>query len=173
MLPFCIVVLLSVMAFAPYQSFAHAVEIWPTPKQKVTKILVYKSIRSMELWVGETKLRSYSVSLGRNPVGQKEYEGDGKTPEGSYFLDFRKADSVAYKAIHVSYPSAQDSAKARANGLKPGGSIMIHGIWNGYGWAGGIMKYFDWTNGCIGLNNKEMDEIWDLLAWNTPIEILP
>jgi murein L,D-transpeptidase YafK len=127
----------------------------------------------MELWAGETVLRTYKVSLGRNPVGHKEREGDGRTPEGSYTLNFRKADSVAYKAIHISYPSAQDAARARAKGLKPGGSIMIHGIWNGYGWAGGIMKYFDWTNGCIGLNNQEIDEVWDLLAWNTPIEIRP
>lgn len=171
MLPFRIVTVF--VAFAVSLWPANAIEIWPTPKVPVTKVLVYKSERKMELWIDQIKLRTYRVSLGPDPVGHKQKEGDGKTPEGSYILDFRKADSVAYKSMHVSYPSANDVSKARSKGLKPGGAIMIHGNWNGYGWAGPLMRYFDWTNGCIGVTNSEMDEIWNLLAWQTPIEILP
>jgi murein L,D-transpeptidase YafK len=152
---------------------AGSAETWPTPKTPVTHIVVQKSKRTMELWIGDIKLRSYKISLGRDPIGHKEREGDGRTPEGRYILDFRKSDSVAYKALHVSYPSAQDAAHARAKGVKPGGAIMIHGSWNGYAWAGPLLKYFDWTNGCIGVTNAEMDDMWDLLAWKTPIEIRP
>jgi murein L,D-transpeptidase YafK len=150
-----------------------ATEIWPTPKVPVTLVKVYKSERIMEFWINEIKLRTYRISLGGDPLGHKQREGDGKTHEGRYILDFRKADSVAYKSIHVSYPSATDTAIAKARGVKPGGAIMIHGSWNGYGWAGPIMRYFDWTNGCIGVINSDMDDIWNLLAWKTPIEILP
>jgi murein L,D-transpeptidase YafK len=170
MLPFRIVVL-ALLTFG--FSSAQATEIWPTPKVPVTKVLVYKSERKMELWINQIKLRTFKVSLGPIPIGDKIAEGDGRTPEGIYILDFRKADSVAYKSIHVSYPSVDDVAIAKSKGLKPGGAIMIHGNWNGYAWAGPLMRYFDWTNGCIGLTNADMDEVWSLLAWNTPIEILP
>ncbi len=173
MLPFRYLLLgmISVLLFLPWH--AHATEIWPTPKLPVTHIRVLKSERIMELWIDHIKLRTYKISLGPNPIGHKEYEGDGRTPEGNYILDFRKSDSVAYKALHISYPSTKDTASARAKGLKPGGAIMIHGNWNGYSWAGPFMKYFDWTNGCIGLTNAEIDDMWGLLAWKTPIEILP
>jgi murein L,D-transpeptidase YafK len=171
MLPFRFLVLFLVGLSLAFP--ANSTEIWPTPKTPVTQIVVYKSKRIMELWIGDIKLRTYKISLGRDPVGHKEREGDGKTPEGRYVLDFRKNDSVAYKALHISYPSAQDASKARAKGLKPGGAIMIHGNWNGYEWAGSFLRYFDWTNGCIGLTNAEMDEIWNLVAWKTPIEIRP
>jgi murein L,D-transpeptidase YafK len=170
MLPFCIVIILCLFT-NPLS--ANAAGGWPTPKVPVTHIVVYKSQRKMELWINQIKLRTYTVSLGPNPIGQKIQEGDGKTPEGNYILDFRKADSVAYKAMHVSYPSAKDIANARAKGAKPGGAIMIHGNWNGYAWAGPIMQYFDWTNGCIGLTNADIDDAWNLLAWKTPIEIKP
>ncbi|MGL4489694.1 MAG: L,D-transpeptidase family protein [Rhizobiaceae bacterium] len=166
MLPFYLLLLVSMPIPANAQG-------WPTPKDPVTRVIVDKSERKMDLWKGQLKIRSYKISLGGDPVGHKQREGDGRTPEGVYTLDYRKTDSVAYKSIHISYPSAQDAAAARERGVKPGGAIMIHGSWNGYGWAGDIMKFFDWTNGCIGITNQEMDEIWDLLAWNTTIEIRP
>jgi murein L,D-transpeptidase YafK len=173
MLPFRIFVIVALTMLVLLQKPVLATEVWPTPKLPVTHIRVFKSLRIMELWIDQIKLRTYKISLGPNPVGHKQYEGDGKTPEGNYILDFRKSDSVAYKSLHISYPSAQDTARAREKGLKPGGAIMIHGNWNGYAWAGPIMKYFDWTNGCIGITNAEIDDMWGLLAWKTPIEILP
>lgn len=73
--------------------------------------------------------------------------------------------------MHISYPNADDIAQAVARGLSPGGSIMIHGILNGWGWLGTLQTYWDWTNGCIAINNKQMREIWSLVPNGTPITI--
>lgn len=145
---------------------------WPTPDNPPDKVRVVKSLRTLEVWKDGAVIRSYRISLGPNPLGHKLAEGDGRTPEGTYILDWRKEDSVAYRAIHISYPNAQDREQARLNGRDPGGSIMIHGQWNGYGWAHFLLQNFDWTNGCIGLSNGDIDELWETLAWNTPIEIV-
>jgi murein L,D-transpeptidase YafK len=146
---------------------------WPTPDNAVELVRVVKSARRMDLMRGGEVVKSFRIALGGDPLGPKQREGDGRTPEGSYFLDWRKEDSVAHRSIHISYPSAEERQRARAAGVKPGGAIMIHGQWNGFGWAGWIMQHYDWTNGCIGLLNEDMDMLWDMLAWNTQIEILP
>lgn len=148
-------------------------EVWPTPSDPPDQLRVVKSARVLELWRKGERIATYRISLGPDPVGPKQREGDGRTPEGRYTLDYRKADSVAYKAFHISYPDRQDRERARAAGVKPGGAIMIHGQWNGFGWFGWLMKSYDWTDGCIGLSNQDMDELWGRLAWNTPIEIVP
>lgn len=171
----CLLALVIAVALAlPAQAGRRAKrEIWPTPENPPDLVRVIKSQRVLEVWRGEEKLRTFKIALGGNPLGHKQQEGDGRTPEGRYTLNFRKSDSVAYKAIHISYPSQEDRKRAREAGVKPGGSIMIHGQWNGYGWLGWLLQDFDWTNGCIGLSNGDMDELWDMLAWNTPIEIVP
>lgn len=171
-------ILLAVLVFAILAAGAVAAapradKVWPTPDNPADFVRVIKSQRLLEVWRDGERIRVYKISLGGNPVGHKQQEGDGRTPEGNYRLSYRKIDSVAYKSIHVSYPSAEDRKRARAAGVKPGGSIMIHGQWNGYGWAGWLLQSFDWTNGCIGMSNPDMDDLWNLLAWNTPIEILP
>lgn len=148
-------------------------EVWPTPPDAPDYLRVVKSARVLELWRDGQRISTYRISLGPEPVGPKLQEGDGRTPEGRYTLDYRKSDSVAYKAFHISYPDRQDRERARAAGVKPGGSIMIHGQWDGFGWFGWLMKNYDWTNGCIGLSNQDIDELWGRLAWNTPIEIVP
>jgi murein L,D-transpeptidase YafK len=146
---------------------------WPTPKDPPDKVRVVKSKRTLEVWKDGVVIRSFRVSLGSNPLGHKRMEGDGRTPEGNYILDWRKEDSVAHRAIHISYPDEADREWARENGWKPGGAIMIHGQWNGFGWFAWLLQNFDWTNGCIGLDNADMDELWNMLAWSTPIEIVP
>jgi murein L,D-transpeptidase YafK len=169
----------SILALALFLSLASAGpdasarNAWPTPEHPVDYLRVLKSERILEAWRGGIRIRAYRISLGGNPVGHKEMEGDGKTPEGSYQLTWRKSDSVAYKAFHINYPSRQDRERARLGGVKPGGSIMIHGQWNGFGWAGWLLQNYDWTNGCIGLSNKDMDDLWQIVGWGTPIEILP
>jgi murein L,D-transpeptidase YafK len=152
---------------------AFARNVWPTPENPVDFLRVLKSKRVLEAWRGGIKVRAYLISLGANPVGPKQMEGDGKTPEGSYTLTFRKPDSVAYKSFHISYPNPDDKARARLAGVKPGGAIMVHGQWNGFGWAGWLLQGYDWTNGCIGLTNEDMDDLWQIVGWNTKIEILP
>lgn len=127
----------------------------------------------MDLFVGGNVVRSYPVALGRNPVGHKLREGDARTPEGRYFLDWRNTRSGYYRAIHISYPDASDRAAAAARGEDPGGDIMIHGQRNGFGWFAPLLQMTDWTLGCIAVTNQHMAEIWDLVDNGTPIEISP
>jgi murein L,D-transpeptidase YafK len=118
-------------------------------------------------------IRSYRVALGRDPLGPKVKEGDGRTPEGRYRIDGRNAASAFYRALHVSYPNATDRERANKDRVPPGGDIMIHGIKNGIGWVGRLHRLVDWTNGCIAVTDEEMRDIWNAVPANTPIEIRP
>jgi len=137
----------------------------------VDRVLVIKSQRLLLLLKGEETVRKFRVALGANPVGPKEQEGDKRTPEGTYVLDWRTTDSKFYKSIHISYPGEGDIAKAEAMGVSPGGYIMLHGLPEEMEWMGSLHRLFDWTNGCIAVTNAEMDEIWELVPDGTPIEI--
>lgn len=127
----------------------------------------------MLLLRGESVLRAYRIALGRNPVGPKEEEGDGKTPEGSYSIDWRNPQSKCHLSLHISYPNPADCEQAAARGVEPGGEIMIHGLRNGEGHLGKSHLESDWTQGCIAVTDEEMDEIWDLVSDGTAIEINP
>jgi len=134
---------------------------------------VRKSARRLELYQGATLIRSYPIALGRVPLGPKQQEGDGRTPEGHYVLDYRNPRSAYHKALHVSYPSAADTAAAQSRGVSAGSLIMVHGVRNGLGFVGRLHRIFDWTDGCIAVTDAEIDEIWRSVADGTPIEILP
>lgn len=121
-------------------------------------------------------IREYPVALGENPVGHKRMEGDGRTPEGLYRLDWRNPESRFYRSIHISYPNKRDMARARAQNRDPGESIMIHGTpaWvPSPEWARQYLFRDNWTDGCIAVTNDHMDEIWALVEDGTPIEIRP
>lgn len=137
------------------------------------KVLVLKSERRLTLLRDGKPLKSYRVALGWGPVGHKEREGDGKTPEGTYAIDSRNASSAFHKGLHISYPNAQDRAAAAKLGVSPGGDIMIHGMKNGLGWIGNLHRLIDWTNGCIAVTDQEITEIWRAVPNDTPIEIRP
>lgn len=139
----------------------------------VSSVLVDKSEQTMFLLSGGEVVRKYHVVFGANPLGHKQQQGDERTPEGNYILDYKKPDSSFHKAIHVSYPNEKDKSSARERGVDPGGLIMIHGQKNGFGWMAWLMQNFNWTDGCIAVTNKEMDEIWSLVKIGTPIEIRP
>ncbi|QSP96457.1 L,D-transpeptidase family protein [Marinobacter salinisoli] len=139
----------------------------------ISQVLVRKGERRLYLMNGEEVVKSYRVSLGDNPEGHKLYEGDERTPEGDYVLDWRNASSDFYKSIHISYPNQKDLEQASAWGLDPGGSIMIHGLPNEAGDMAFAYRGLDWTDGCIAVTNEEMDEIWQLVADGTPIRIVP
>ncbi|GAA2861171.1 L,D-transpeptidase family protein [Aminobacter niigataensis] len=139
----------------------------------VDLVRVDKSDRLMELMSGEKIVRSYAVALGANPVGHKRQEGDERTPEGRYVLDWRNPESAFTKSIHISYPNANDKAAAMRAGVDPGGMIMIHGQSKGFGWWSWLMQMFDWTNGCIAVTDEDMAEIWQMVENGTPIEINP
>lgn len=147
----------------------------PPSSPFVDRVLVKKGERLMELHKGGQVYRSYRISLGDNPIGHKVREGDERTPEGNYILDWRNPNSSYHKSIHVSYPNELDRAVARSLGVSPGGMIMIHGLPNWLSSPRIAEEYrrTDWTDGCIAVGNEEMDEIWRLVRDGTPITILP
>ena len=141
--------------------------------EKADFVVVDKSESKLYLKKDGKILEEYHVSFGANPKGPKQKQGDEKTPEGRYILDYKNANSKFYKSIHISYPNEQDKKNAQKLNVSPGGDIMIHGQKNGLGWLSFIAQRFDWTNGCIAVTNGEMDEIWQAVEVGTPIEIKP
>ena len=140
---------------------------------KADYVLVKKSENKMYLLQDEEVLRSYHIALGGNPVGHKVKEGDHRTPEGVYTLNYKNTKSKFYKSINIDYPNDDDIRQARLRGVDPGDDIVIHGYPNELGNYSGPVKPKNWTQGCIGVKNHEMDEIWQLVEVDTPIEILP
>ncbi|RZL17772.1 MAG: hypothetical protein EOO96_28565 [Pedobacter sp.] len=136
-----------------------------TLRSLVNKVLVVKNERKMYLLKDGKPVKTFTVALGRNPVGQKEYEGDGKTPEGIYILDWQKWNSSTFHSFHISYPNEIDLARAKKKKLTAGSYIMVHGT------SKGVKKRKDWTNGCIALNNTDMAEFKRIVFQDTPIEI--
>jgi murein L,D-transpeptidase YafK len=133
------------------------------------RVLVLKAERKLLLLNSGKVLKTYRVSLGGHPVGRKTMEGDRKTPEGRYVLDWHNAQSDFYKSIHISYPNEADIARAAKLGVPPGEDLFIHGQPNDY--HGPRKQLGDWTDGCIAVSNTEMDEIWRAVPDGTPIEI--
>jgi murein L,D-transpeptidase YafK len=137
------------------------------------QIIVDKSERRLWLVSGGRELKAYRVALGANPRWHKEIVGDSRTPEGDYTIDWRKPDSQFHRALHISYPNQQDRAFAAAIRRLPGNAIMIHGQANDLGWFERLTRASDWTNGCIAVSNREMEEIWHAVPDGTPITIRP
>jgi murein L,D-transpeptidase YafK len=140
---------------------------------KADFVLVVKSEKQLYLKRNDKILKTYRVVFGANPIGHKRMEGDERTPEGIYTLDYKLKKSEFYKAIHISYPNSADILKARELGVDPGGSIMIHGQPNDCYWPPVVTQYFNWTDGCIAVSNSDMDEIWEAIDEGTPIRITP
>jgi murein L,D-transpeptidase YafK len=146
----------------------------PLPKGVTAdRVIVEKSARRLVLIDEGTEIKSYRVSLGFAPSEPKTQEGDGRTPEGLYSIDWRNPQSGYHLSLHISYPDATDLRNARQRGVSPGGDIMIHGLPNGKGWIGRFHWLIDWTNGCIAVTNEEIEEIWRSVPNGTMIEILP
>jgi len=163
--------ILFILFIIPFYLFSSSLSDTNSSIKYATKVIVDKSDRKLYLFYHNQLIASYHISLGRYPKGPKRVEGDKKTPEGKYVLDFKKENSSYYRAIHISYPNSSDIEYAKKLGKSPGGAIMIHGQPNGWGWLSPIMQRFDWTSGCIALSNKDMDEIWKLVKLGTPIII--
>lgn len=126
------------------------------------------------MWLisGGQRYREYDISLGNSPVGHKEQEGDARTPEGRYSIDYRNPDSSYHLSLHINYPKKRDKKNAQQRGYDPGGDIFIHGLPNGEELANTKYKARDWTAGCIAVENRDIEEIWALVKDGTPIEIL-
>ena len=141
---------------------------------KIDKIIVYKSKREMHTFYQDEPIKIYPISLGKNPIGHKEFEGDMKTPEGIYTINDRNPNSSYHKNLGISYPNDTDIAHASSHGKSAGGAIKIHGIKNGLGeiiGANHLLK--DWTHGCIAVTDPEIDELYTAVVENAMIEILP
>jgi murein L,D-transpeptidase YafK len=136
-------------------------------------VIVYKGERRLDLLSRGQVFQSFPIALGANPEGHKEREGDQRTPEGRYVLDWRNPHSAFFLAMRVSYPNADDIRRARERGLKPGNNIMIHGLPNQLVHPSDHYLQADWTDGCIAVSNSAMIDIWLSVPDGTPITILP
>ena len=144
-----------------------------TAAEKADRVVVKKSVARLYLERDGKTFASFRAAFGARAKGHKQQEGDERTPEGRYVLDSKNASSAYYKAIHISYPNANDTASAKARGVDPGGLIMVHGQKNGFGWLAPLVQRFNWTEGCIAVSDQDMDIIWQAVDVGTPIEILP
>jgi murein L,D-transpeptidase YafK len=146
----------------------------PVKAAEIDQVLVRKSEQRLHLVSAGKVVRSYEISLGDNPIGHKVRQGDERTPEGDYVLDWRNPDSRFYKSIRISYPNEDDVARAEKGQYDPGGDIFIHGLPNRFSAQPAAYRGMNWTDGCIAVNNNaHMDEIWRLVRVGTPIRILP
>ena len=152
--------------------------VWTAPASAADfpladKVLVEKGKRQLHLLRNGKPIRTFRIALGLAPEGDKEQEGDQKTPEGYYMLDARNPDSDYFLSIHISYPNATDRAEARKKGVDPGSAIMIHGQPNNPNFSAAYYAREDWTNGCIAVSNSDMIDIWLMTPDSVPIEIVP
>ena len=142
-------------------------------KIQVDRIVVYKSKRQLLAYTNGQLVKTYRVSLGRQPVGAKEVEGDMKTPEGLYFINDKNPNSGYHKNLGISYPNNDDIENAKRLGKPAGGDVKIHGLRNNTGFIGKYHRWYDWTLGCIAVTDEEMDELYDAVKIGTQIEIYP
>lgn len=178
-MPFLLAVLLALAALLPAAAPATAAPPAQTASSTIGKadaVIVIKSERRLYLVREGAVLAVYRVSLGQNPLGHKVFEGDGRTPEGTYRLEGKNERSRFYRSIRISYPNGADRQRARKYGGPPGGDIMLHGE-PAPNNAGALKRIAQaptsWTDGCIAVENWAMDEIWAAVDPGTPIEILP
>lgn len=136
-------------------------------------VVVEKAARKLHLVRNGAPFKTFDIALGVAPVGDKEQEGDARTPEGRYILDLRNPNSDFFLSIRISYPNDEDRQHARRLGVDPGGQIMIHGQPNVPTYSEGFYQSADWTNGCIAVSNSDMIDIWLMTPDGTPIEIRP
>lgn len=148
--------------------FAFAIQAGP-----VDRIIIEKNARRLLLIAKGEVIKTYKIALGGDPVGQKERQGDHKTPEGIYFIDAKNRNSQYHLSLRISYPNETDRKRATALGVSPGGDIMIHGIKNGFAWIGDAHAEVDWTRGCIAVTNEEIEEIDKIAPIGTAVEIRP
>ncbi len=134
---------------------------------EVTRVMVHKADRRLELWHHDTVLRSFDIQLG-NPNGHKQHEGDRRTPEGDYVIDRRNPRSAFHLSLGISYPNEDDIARAEELGLPPGGDIFVHGRGPRMRRAQG-----DWTDGCIAMRDREIEVVYAMVRDGTPISINP
>ena len=168
-------ILLIIVLSAATPAFSRSGDVAMFTPLKADRVVVLKGERQLVLMRGDRVLKVYRVALGRYAEGRKTRKGDAKTPEGNYTIDYRLDTdrSKFHRALHISYPNSQDRARAARLGVDPGGQIMIHGLPTKWSAKDVGHPKLDWTQGCIALTNREMDEIWKMVSDGTTIEIYP
>ncbi len=154
---------------------AHAAHAADAAADVANAVWVRKSERVLHLLKDYEIVRSYPIALGKSPVGHKLAAGDARTPEGLYLIDWRNPDSRFHLSLRISYPHVNDLRRGARRGVHVGDGIMIHGQPNdaaAHGWPQQTIQY-DWTDGCIALSNRDVEEVWRLVADGTPILIEP
>lgn len=136
-------------------------------------LVLDKSDRRLTMYSAGKLVRTYAVALGKNPVGPKVRRGDGRTPEGLYYIQGRNPESKYHLALRISYPNATDRARAGKRGVSSGGDIMIHGLPPAFATVGALHRQQDWTEGCVALTNEEIEEIWRAVPNGAAILIRP
>lgn len=148
-----------------------AAEQAPSQLPDIDYIRVEKAARAMQLYsAGRLVHTIQGIQLGDAPEGHKRFQGDERTPEGRYTIDYGNPNSSYTLSLHISYPNAQDRAYAAAHGRSPGGLIFIHGQPNGL--PGGRIPG-DWTDGCIAISNEEIEALWQAVPDGAVIDIVP
>lgn len=142
-------------------------------EQVIEKVLVHKQERRLEVISNGEVIRVYRIALGRQPTGHKRQEGDQRTPEGIYTIDWRHNSPDFNLSMHLDYPNLKDQTAAYKRGLDPGDMIMIHGTPVDEEYPEWYFEGLDWTNGCIALTNPEMHELWELVPDGTLVKIIP
>lgn len=138
---------------------------------EIDHILVDKSDRTMVLYSqGRIAHTIADIQLGDAPEGPKHFQGDERTPEGRYTIDFRNPESAYHLSLRISYPSEADRDFAARSARSPGGDIFIHGQPNE--WPAGRMPG-DWTDDCIAVSNAEMEALWKAVPVGAIIDIFP
>lgn len=155
------------LMFGAGQAQAQPETAWPA----ADLVVVEKAARRLTLYAdGIAVARIDGLQLGDEPTGPKRYQGDERTPEGRYTIDYGNPGSAYHLSLHIDYPNAADRAYAEARGLSPGGDIFIHGQPNDYA---GRRVPGDWTDGCIAVSNDEIEALWAAVPDGTPIDIRP
>lgn len=143
----------------------------PALTGSIDRIVIEKSARRMQLFQGDTVVRTYAIALGFTPMGDKFRQGDGKTPEGEFTVTRRNEHSAFHLSLGLDYPQPDDIVRAAEAGYSPGGDIFIHGQPRGV--TAGFKLKGDWTAGCIAVSNAEIDELWEVAPIGTKVEIRP
>jgi murein L,D-transpeptidase YafK len=145
----------------------------PTPIEgKVDSLVVDKNDRTLHVYQEGTVTVTYPVALSIRPTGPKRFEGDGRVPEGKYHVTFHLEESIAYKALRISYPDPHDKQYAEKYGKDPGGLIEIHGMHPSMAWMGRLHTFFDYTLGCVAVTNPQMDQLYDHVPDGTPVRFV-
>lgn len=164
----------ALLAFCAYwPALALSADTPPRPAAYADRILIKKSARKLFLIQNNRLVDDFTISLGTDPIGPKEHAGDRRTPEGTYIINWKNPDSHYFLSLHLSYPNAEDEARAARQGVNPGDNIMIHGLPNDPRHAPTYYRNRDWTHGCIAVSDQAMTTLWQHVQPGTIVQIEP